>query len=102
MTETRENYDAAVHGYTFLLLTPFSFVKLLKKLLMSRNCIKRYRVGTRLTIFKVHNPTTNSPLPLHFKIGGSAPHFENCSADPVTSKFLDQNNHQSKYLHRQK
>ena len=26
----RESYDAAVHGYTFLLLTPFSFVKLLK------------------------------------------------------------------------
>ena len=26
----RENYDAAVHGYTFLLLTPFSFGKLLK------------------------------------------------------------------------
>ena len=29
--ETSENYDAAAHGYTFLLLTPFSFVKLLKK-----------------------------------------------------------------------
>ena len=31
VNETGENYDAAVHGYTFLLLTPFSFVKLLKK-----------------------------------------------------------------------
>ena len=29
----RENYDAAVHGYTFLLLTPFSFDKLLKKMI---------------------------------------------------------------------
>ena len=28
VNKTRENYDAAVHGYTFfLLLTPFSFVK---------------------------------------------------------------------------
>ena len=26
VNETRENYDAAVHGYTFLLLAPFSFV----------------------------------------------------------------------------
>ena len=31
----------------FLLLTPFSFVKLLKKWLMSCNCIKKYWVGTR-------------------------------------------------------
>ena len=31
VNETRENYDAVVHGYTFLLLTPFSFVKLFKK-----------------------------------------------------------------------
>ena len=29
----RENYDAAVHGYTFLLLTSFSFDKLLKKMI---------------------------------------------------------------------
>ena len=29
----RENYAAAVHGYTFLLLTPFSFDKLLKKMI---------------------------------------------------------------------
>ena len=43
----RENYDAAVHGYTFLLLTPFSFGKLLKKRLMSCNCIKKYWVDTR-------------------------------------------------------
>ena len=33
VNETRENYDAAVHGYTFLLLTPFSFVKLFKKMI---------------------------------------------------------------------
>ena len=33
VNETREHYDAAVHGYTFLLLTPFSFVKLFKKML---------------------------------------------------------------------
>ena len=33
VNETRQNYDAAVHGYTFLLLTPFSFVKLLKKMI---------------------------------------------------------------------
>ena len=34
VNETRGNYDAAVHGYTpFLLLTPFSFVKLFKKMI---------------------------------------------------------------------
>ena len=33
VNETRENYDAAVYGYTFLLLTPFSFVKLFKKMI---------------------------------------------------------------------
>ena len=26
-----KNFDAAVHGHTFLLLTPFSFVKLVKE-----------------------------------------------------------------------
>ena len=31
INETRENYDAAVHGYTFLLLAPFSFVWPVKK-----------------------------------------------------------------------
>ena len=33
VNETRESHDAAVHGYTFLLLTPFSFGKLLKKMI---------------------------------------------------------------------
>ena len=33
VNETRENYDAAVYGYTFLLLTLFSFVKLFKKMI---------------------------------------------------------------------
>ena len=28
-----KTYDATVHGYTYLLLTPFSFVKLLKKVI---------------------------------------------------------------------
>ena len=31
VNETRESYDAAVHGYTFLIQTPFSFVKVLKQ-----------------------------------------------------------------------
>ena len=31
VNETRENYDAAVHGYTFLIQTPFSFVKVLQQ-----------------------------------------------------------------------
>ena len=29
----KRKYDAAVHGYTFLFLTPFSFVKLFKKMI---------------------------------------------------------------------
>ena len=33
VSETRENYDAAVHGYTFFLTNPFSFVKLLKNMI---------------------------------------------------------------------
>ena len=33
VSEIQENYDAAVHGYTFFLLTPFSFVKLLKNMI---------------------------------------------------------------------
>ena len=29
VSEIREDYDAAVHGYTFFVTNPFSFVKLL-------------------------------------------------------------------------
>ena len=48
VNEARENYAAAVHGYIFLLLTPFSLFELFKKkLLKSCNCIKKDWVGTR-------------------------------------------------------
>ena len=33
VSEIRENYDAAVHGYTFFVTNPFSFVKLLKNMI---------------------------------------------------------------------
>ena len=33
VSEIREDYDAAVHGYTFFVTNPFSFVKLLKNMI---------------------------------------------------------------------
>ena len=71
----RENYDAAVHGYTFLLLiTPFSFVTLFKNM-----------IDKLWTIFEVYNPKTPPPFPCPTtfqKKEDQPPHFDNCSAGP--------------------
>ena len=62
---TRKSWCCCAWLHFFLSLTPSSFVKQLKKKKrsMSCNCIKKYWVNIRSTIFKVHNPTT--PLPLN-------------------------------------
>ena len=63
VNETCENYDAAVHGYTYLLLTPFSFVKLLKKWLMSCNCIKNIESAPGKPLLKSTTPQPHNPAP---------------------------------------
>ena len=64
VNETRENYDAVMHGYTFLLLTPFSFVKLLwKNDWWVATVLKNIESAPGKPFLKVHNPTTSHPFP---------------------------------------
>ena len=53
-----------MHGYTFLLLTPFSFVKLLwKNDWWVATVLKNIESAPGKPFLKVHNPTTSHPFP---------------------------------------
>ena len=78
-----------MHGYRplFLLLTPFSFVKLFKKNdWWVVTVLKNIESAQAKPFLKSTTGPQRSPPPnqLHFKRGGSALLFENCSSGSVT------------------
>ena len=55
---------------------------------MSCNCIKKYRINIRSTIFKFHNPTTPLPRKYTSKEVDRPLHFENCSTGAALDIFI--------------
>ena len=88
VNEARENYAAAVHGYIFLLLTPFSLFELFKKNYWRVVTVsKKIESAPVKPFLKSTTPTPPPPPTLlpNFtsKEVNRPPHFENCSAGPV-------------------